>query len=77
MWERIVTIIRKELLQVLRDPRLRMMLILPPVLQLIIFGFAVNLDVENARVAWFDQDRSAESTSSATEDLAAPATALS
>ena len=61
MWERIVTIIRKELLQVLREPRLRMMLILPPVLQLIVFGFAVNLDVENARVAWFDQDRSASS----------------
>jgi len=61
MWDRIVTILRKELLQVLREPRLRMMVILPPVLQLIIFGFAVNLDVENARVAWFDQDRSAAS----------------
>lgn len=58
MWDRIVTILRKELLQVLREPRLRMMVIVPPVMQLIIFGFAVNLDVENARVAWFDQDRS-------------------
>ena len=61
MWERIVTILRKELFQVLREPRLRMMVILPPVLQLIIFGFAVNLDVENARVAWYDQDQSAAS----------------
>lgn len=58
MWDRIVTILRKELLQVLREPRLRMMVIIPPVMQLIIFGFAVNLDVENARVAWFDQDHS-------------------
>src|SRR6187431_2851603 len=61
MWDRIITILRKELLQVLREPRLRMMVILPPVLQLIIFGFAVNLDVENAKVAWFDQDHSAAS----------------
>ncbi|MBL8239679.1 MAG: ABC transporter permease [Bryobacterales bacterium] len=61
MWDRIVTILRKELLQVLREPRLRMMVILPPVMQLIIFGFAVNMDVENARVAWWDQDRSAAS----------------
>ncbi|MFN0104862.1 MAG: ABC transporter permease [Bryobacteraceae bacterium] len=58
MWDRILTILRKELFQVLREPRLRIMVILPPILQLIIFGFAVNLDVENARVAWFDQDRS-------------------
>ena len=61
MWGRIFTILRKELLQVLREPRLRMMIILPPVMQLIIFGFAVNLDIENARVAWFDQDHSAAS----------------
>ncbi len=61
MWDRIFTILRNELFQVFREPRLRMMVILPPVLQLIIFGLAVNLDVENARVAWFDQDRSAAS----------------
>lgn len=61
MWDRIVTILRKELFQVLREPRLRLMVILPPILQLIIFGFAVNMDVENARVAWYDQDHSAAS----------------
>lgn len=61
MWERIATILRKELFQVLREPRLRMMAVLPPILQLIIFGYAVNLDVENARVAWIDQDRSVAS----------------
>lgn len=61
MWDRIQTMLRKELLQVLREPRLRIMVILPPILQLIIFGFAVNLDVENARLAWMDQDHSAAS----------------
>ncbi|MBM3785711.1 MAG: ABC transporter permease [Acidobacteria bacterium] len=57
MWDRIRTILRKELLQVLREPRLRMMVIVPPIVQLIVFGFAVNLDVENARIAWMDRDR--------------------
>ncbi len=34
------------------------MLIGPPLIQLLIFGYAVNLDVENSRIAWMDQDRS-------------------
>lgn len=38
-----------------------MMVIVPPVIQLLLFGFAVNMDIENAKVAWFDQDRSAAS----------------
>jgi len=61
MWERILVIIRKELIQTLRDPRRRILLIGPPILQLIIFGYAVNLDVENARVAWMDLDRTPQS----------------
>lgn len=35
---------------------MRVLLIFPPLLQLIIFGFAVNLDVEDAHIAWMDQD---------------------
>ena len=35
---------------------MRLLLVLPPVIQLIVFGYAVNLDVENSRVAWMDQD---------------------
>jgi ABC-2 type transport system permease protein len=61
MWERIREIIRKEFRQTLRDPRMRGLLIGPPILQLIIFGYAVNLDVEHSRLAWIDQDRTAES----------------
>ncbi len=57
MWDRIITILRKELRQVFREPRMRAMVIVPPVMQLIVFGLAVNLDVENARIAWMDQDR--------------------
>ena len=56
-WRRIREIVRKEFRQVLREPRMRVVLIFPPLLQTILFGFAVNLDVENARLAFMDQDR--------------------
>jgi ABC-2 type transport system permease protein len=63
MWERIREIIRKEFYQTFRDPRRRMLLFVPPLMQLVLFGYAVNLDVENARLAWMDMDRSPESRS--------------
>jgi ABC-2 type transport system permease protein len=61
MWKRILEIIRKELLQSLREPRMRVMLFLPPLIQLLIFGFAVNLDVEHTKIAWMDMDHTPES----------------
>src|SRR5580704_482291 len=57
MWERIRVILRKEFIQALRDPRMRVLLFVPPIVQLLIFGFAVNLDVDHARIAWMDMDR--------------------
>jgi ABC-2 type transport system permease protein len=57
MWERIRVIIRKELIQALREPRMRMLLFMPPMIQLLVFGFAVNLDVDHVRIAWMDMDR--------------------
>ncbi len=61
MWNRILEIFRKEFYQTLRDARTRFFLFGPPILQLILFGYAVNLDVENARTAWMDMDRTPES----------------
>jgi|SRR5579871_348125 len=61
MWERIYMILRKEFIQALREPRMRILLFLPPLLQLILFGFAVNLDVDHSRIAWMDMDRTPES----------------
>ncbi len=43
--------IKKELVQSLRDPRMRIMLILMPILQLSLFGFAISNDVKNVRLA--------------------------
>src|SRR5271157_334802 len=61
MWERIRVMLRKEFIQALREPRMRLLLFLPPLLQCIIFGYAVNLDVDHARIAWMDMDRTPES----------------
>jgi ABC-2 type transport system permease protein len=58
MWERIRVILKKELIQALREPRMRLLLFVPPIVQLLVFGFAVNLDVDHARIAWMDLDRS-------------------
>ena len=57
MWERIAVILRKEFIQALREPRMRLLLFVPPMVQLIVFGFAVNLDVDHTRIAWMDMDR--------------------
>ena len=51
----------KELIQTLRDKRMRITLIVPPVLQLIVFGYAANLDVKHIRTAIRDLDQSVES----------------
>src|ERR1041385_1163732 len=57
MWERILVILRKEFLQSLREPRMRVMMFVPPIVQLLLFGFALNMDVDHARIAWMDMDR--------------------
>ena len=40
---------------------MRVLLFVPPLVQLIIFGYAVNLDVEDIRIAWMDLDSTPQS----------------
>src|SRR5579862_4400765 len=61
MRQRLRAMIRKEFVQALRDPRMRGMLLIPPLMQLLIFGYAVNLDVDTANIAWMDQDNTPQS----------------
>ncbi|MCS7025872.1 MAG: ABC transporter permease [Bryobacteraceae bacterium] len=58
---RIVEMMRKEFRQSFREPRLRALLVGPPIIQFLVFGFVVNLDVERSRLAWLDQDQTAAS----------------
>jgi ABC-2 type transport system permease protein len=50
-------VIRKELRQTFRDRRMAAILILVPVIQLALLGYAVDLDVDDIRTAVCDQDR--------------------
>ncbi len=54
-------IIRKEFIQLRRDPRMLFILFISPVLQLILLGYAANLDVRNIPVVFCDLDGSAAS----------------
>lgn len=58
---RMRALIRKEFRQILRDRRLAMSLILPPTLQLLLFGFALNATVSNLRLGIVDDSRTPES----------------
>jgi ABC-2 type transport system permease protein len=57
MLQRLIAIIRKELITMLRDPRARWTLIVPPTLQLFIFSFAATMEVKNIDLAIVDLDR--------------------
>ncbi len=56
MWHRILSLIVKELLGVLRDPRVRISLLSPPLVQLLIFTFAATLDVKNVPIGILNRD---------------------
>ena len=55
---RIKALTKKELIQIIRDPRSLSMAILIPVLLLILFGYALTLDVNNVHMAVWDRDKS-------------------
>jgi ABC-2 type transport system permease protein len=59
---RIFSLIRKEVLALLRDPRSRVILILPPLLQSFLFGYAATFDLNHAPYAVYDEDRGAASS---------------
>ena len=57
MW----ALVRKEFRQILRDRRLAMSLIVPPTLQLLLFGFALNPTVANLHLGIVDDSKTPES----------------
>ncbi len=58
---RIAALTRKELLAVLKDKRSRLSLLIPPVVQALIFGYAATYDLNHVTYAALDQDHSAAS----------------
>ncbi|MDO5562737.1 MAG: ABC transporter permease [Synergistaceae bacterium] len=59
--DRLRALVVKEFIQVWRDKITLAILIFMPVAQLLIFGFAINMDIKHVTTAIFDQSRSQES----------------
>lgn len=60
-WLRIRELVRKEFIQLLRDRRNRVILFVAPFIQMLVFGYVVNYDIRNIRVAFLDNSRTQES----------------
>lgn len=58
---RLLALIRKEFLALLKDPRSRMVLIVPPMIQLLVFGYAATFDLKHIPYALYNEDRGAAS----------------
>jgi len=61
MFERMQAILIKEFKQVLRDPRMKTVLFISPLLQVILFGYAANRDINYIPTAIYDRDNTKES----------------
>ena len=58
MNSRLISIIRKEFIQIFRDPRTLVLVIVMPMLQLFLLGYAATTDVKNISLAVWDQSQS-------------------
>ena len=58
---RIAALVVKEFLTLLKDPKSRTVIILPPLVQLFVFGYAATFDLNNIPFAVYDESASAES----------------
>ncbi|MEW5770581.1 MAG: ABC transporter permease [Pseudomonadota bacterium] len=58
---RLLALVRKEFLALLKDRRSRMVLIVPPMIQLLVFGYAATFDLKDIPFAVYNEDRGAAS----------------
>lgn len=56
MWRRILALTIKEFLTLLKDKRSRLVIIVPPLIQLMVFGYAATFDLKHVPFAVFNED---------------------
>jgi len=61
VWRRIAELLIKEFRQLKRDRSARFRLLVPPLIQMVLFGYAATFEVFNVSTAVLDQDRTQES----------------
>lgn len=55
---RLRSLIRKEFLHIVRDPRTLFVMFIMPIVQLVLLGYAATTDVENLSTGVLDRDKS-------------------
>ena len=60
MWERVRHLVIKEFIQTFRNPRMRFVLLAPPLIQLVAYGYAFNLDISCIPTAVADLEQTQE-----------------
>ncbi|MCX5678735.1 MAG: ABC transporter permease [Candidatus Omnitrophica bacterium] len=61
MLDRVLAILKKEFLQIFRDPRMRMVIFVSPLIQVLVFGYAATMDITHVPIAVYDIDNTKES----------------
>jgi ABC-2 type transport system permease protein len=61
MFLRTLSLIRKEFIHIRRDPRTLAVMIITPLMQLILLGYAASTDIDHLRTAVYDGDKSRQS----------------
>lgn len=61
MFERASAILVKEFKQIFRDPRMKTVIFISPLVQILLFGYAANKDINYVPTAIYDRDNTAES----------------
>ncbi|MDD2680061.1 MAG: ABC transporter permease, partial [Candidatus Omnitrophica bacterium] len=61
MFERARAILVKEFKQIFRDPRMKTVIFITPLIQILIFGYAANKDINYVPTAILDRDNTKES----------------
>ena len=61
MWERIKRMLIKEFIEVFRDPRMKALIFVVPIMQLLIFSYAASTDVRHVATAVYDLDNTVAS----------------
>jgi len=56
-FQRIMAVAEKEWIQIRRDTRSLILTMVAPAILVLLFGYALNMDVKNVSIAVFDQDR--------------------
>ena len=56
MWDRVLALIVKEFLAIWKDKKSRVVVIVPPLIQLLVFGYAATFEVSHVATAIYNED---------------------